>query len=166
MRKTLVLAASLLVLLLAGCDLVYQSVGRVFVRVENNNAYSLENTTITYLFNNVDHTVTVGTVDSGTKSGLVSGDPLENVGGLFGNDNFGGQIDLSFESQISDGAGGTIPVTATDVRLQDPAGFGWYEQFHAIREAVIIIHVTVAVAENGTLDPRVSMSYDLASFYE
>ena len=166
MRKTFVLPASLLVLLLTGCDLVYQSVGKVLVRVENNNACSLENTTITYLFNDVEHVITVGAVDGGTTSSLVSGTALENVGGLFGNDTFGGQIDLSFESQISDGAGGTIPVTATDVRLQDPAGFGWYEQFHAIREAVIIIHVTVAVAENGTLDPRVSMSYDLALFYE
>jgi len=105
-------------------------------------------------------------VDGGTTSSLVSGTELENVGGLFGNDSFSGSIGLSFESQISDGAGGTIAATATDLALRDPAGFGWYEQFHAIREAVIIIHVTVAAAENGTLDPSVSMSYDLAEFYE
>ena len=88
MWKSLVLLASLLVLLLAGCDLVYQSVGKVLVRVENNNTYS-----------------------------------LENVGGVFGNDTFGGTVGLSFNSQISDGAGGTIPVTATEAQLQDPAGW-------------------------------------------
>jgi len=134
--------------------------------VENNNPYSLESTTVTYLFNDVPHTITVGTVDSGTTSSLVSGAELENVGGLWGNDSFPGTIDLSFQSLISDGAGGTVPVTATDLSLQDPAGFGWYEQFHAIREVVIIMHVTVAVAENGSLDPSVSMSYALAEFYE
>lgn len=166
MRRSLVPVVTLLVLLLTGCDLVYQSVGNVFVRVENKNAYSLDNVAIAYRFNDVPHVITVGSVEAGTTTNLVPGDALDNVGGLWGNDSFDPAVDLSFQSRISDGAGGTVPVTATDVSLQDPAGFGWYEQFHAIREAVIIMHVTVSVAANGTLDPEVSMSYDLASFYE